>query len=162
MNSLGVQAPHRAPMNRDDEPDSRALPTTTPAPPASSTLNEQARRVLWFATGCLGVLVGVVGLLVPVMPTVPFLLFAAYCFSRSCRRCEAWMLAHPRFGPHIRDWREHHAVALRAKQFTIAMMALSSAAAWWFLPSPWRWLPALGSAAVAWWLCRLPTRERLG
>jgi uncharacterized protein len=99
-----------------------------------------------------------VGLLLPLLPTVPFLLFSAFCFSRSCERCERWMLEHPRFGPPIRDWREHHAVPLRVKQFAILMMAFSSAGSWWLLPSPWRWLPALVCTAVAWWLWRLPTR----
>jgi uncharacterized protein len=145
---------------RSSEPACRAQPPTPPVPD-TLTLSEQTRRVFWFAAGCLAVLLGFVGLFVPVMPTVPFLLFAAFGFSRSCRRCERWMLDHPRFGPHIRDWREHHAVALRVKQFTTSMMAISSAGAWWLLPSTWCWLPALGSAAVAWWLWRLPTRENL-
>jgi uncharacterized protein len=125
------------------------------------TPTEQARRIAWLVAGFLAVLTGMVGLLLPLMPTVPFMLFAAYCFSRSCRRCERWMLEHPRFGPHLRNWREHRAVALRVKQFSVAMMAISAAGAWWILPSPWRWLPALVCAAVAGWLWRLPTREHL-
>ncbi len=145
----GAQGPAPAPA---------ALP---PAAPAPSTLNEQTRRAFWFVLGCLAVLLAAVGLFLPLLPTVPFLLFAAFCFSRSCRRCERWMLEHPRFGPHIRDWREHHAVSLRVKQFATSMMAISSAGSWWFLPTPWRWLPALACAAVTWWLWSLPTRERL-
>lgn len=123
------------------------------------TLNEHTRRILWFTAGGLAILLAVVGLFLPLLPSVPFLLFAAFCFSRSCVRCERWMLEHPRLGPPIRDWREHHAVSLRVKQFAISMMAFSSAGSWWVLPSPWRWLPALVCTAIAWWLWRLPTRE---
>jgi uncharacterized protein len=122
------------------------------------TFSEQTRRVLWFAAGACAVLLAVVGFVLPLLPTVPFLLLAAFCFSRSCERCERWMLEHPRFGPPIRDWREHHAVPLRVKQFAVLMMAFSSAGSWWLLASPWRWLPALVCTAVAWWLWRLPTR----
>lgn len=132
------------------------------APPArrghAAMLSEHTRRAFWFIAGALAVLLGVVGFFVPLLPTVPFLLLAAFCFSRSCRRCERWMLEHPRIGPHIRDWRESHAVSLRVKQIATSMMALSSLGSWWALPAPWRWLPALACAAVAAWLWRLPTR----
>jgi uncharacterized protein len=141
--------------------------TRSPALAAASpeavalTLTEHTHRVLWFAAGGLAVLLAVVGLFLPLMPTVPFLLLAAYCFSRSCERCERWLLEHPQFGPKIRDWREHHAVSLRVKQFATLMMTISCAGSWWVLASPWRWLPALVCAAIAGWLWRLPTRERM-
>ncbi|MFZ2649608.1 MAG: YbaN family protein [Burkholderiaceae bacterium] len=124
-----------------------------------SLLSEQTRRALWFSAGSFSVLLGVVGLFLPLMPTVPFLLLAAMCFSRSSTRCERWLLEHPRFGPPILAWREHHAVPLWVKQFATLMMTISCTAAWWVLPSPWRWLPALVCAAVAAWLWRLPTLE---
>ena len=103
-------------------------------------------------------LLGVIGLFVPVMPTVPFLLVALWCFSRSCARCERWLLEHPRFGPPLRDWREHRAVSLKVKRIAISMMAISSVASAWVLESPWRWVPAICCAAVGWWLWHLPTR----
>ena len=131
-------------------------PTATP----SSTLGARVRRVLWNAAGGLAVLAGIVGLFLPVLPTVPFLLLAVMCFSRGCRRCERWLLEHPRFGPPLRDWREHHALPLRAKQSATVMMAGGAFVAWWLLPEPVRWLPAPACAAVAWWMWRLPTRSR--
>ena len=131
----------------------------TPPPSPSPTLSERGRRALWFTAGALAVLVGMVGIFVPLLPTVPFLLLAAMCFSRSCERCERWLLEHPRYGPPLRDWRSRRALPLRVKQSAIGMMALSSAAAWWLLPSPWRWLPGLCCAGIAWWMWRLPTRE---
>jgi len=115
------------------------------------------QRALWIGAGVLSLVVGVVGIALPVLPTVPFVLLAAYCFSHGCRRCERWLLEHPQLGPPIRHWRDYHAVPLRAKQVAIAMMAGGSAFAWWLLPSPWYWMPAAGCTVVAVWLWRLPT-----
>ena len=115
------------------------------------------QRKLWLCAGFASLVLGVVGIVLPLLPTAPFVLLAAYCFSRGSQRWERWLLAHPRFGPLVRDWRERRAVPLRAKQFAIAMMACSSLGAWWLLPTPWRWLPGLCCAAVAGWLWRLPT-----
>lgn len=115
------------------------------------------RRPLWLAAGFASLAAAAVGLLLPLLPTVPFLLLAAWCFSRGSRRIERWMLDHPQIGPPIRDWRANRAVPLRAKQLASVMMAVSCLAAWWLLPSPWRWLPAACCAAVALWMWRLPT-----
>ena len=99
---------------------------------------------------------GVLGVFLPLLPTTPFVLLAAFCFSRGSERVERWLLAHPRFGPMVRDWRAHHAVPRRAKQLATLMMTAGSAWAAWVMPSPWRWLPALCCAGVAAWLWRLP------
>jgi uncharacterized membrane protein YbaN (DUF454 family) len=115
------------------------------------------QRALWLGAGVLSLVAGLVGLLLPVMPTVPFVLLAAFCFSHGCRRCERWMLEHPKLGPPIRNWREYHAVPLRAKQMATVMMAGGSSFAWWMLPEPWHWMPAACCAVAAMWLWRLPT-----
>lgn len=120
------------------------------------------QRALWIALGVVSFTLGVIGVVVPVMPTVPFVLFAAFCFSRGSTRLEHWMLEHPRLGPPIRDWRENRAVPLRAKQFALVMMTLSSVLAWWLLPPPWRWLPAGACTLVGIWLITLPTTGRRG
>ena len=116
------------------------------------------QRLLWVAAGVLMLAVGVAGVFLPLLPTTPFVLLAAFCFSRGSERCERWLLAHPRLGPMVRDWREHHAVPLRAKQLAWAMMALGVAWAAFVLPLPAVALAALLCAATAWWLWRLPTR----
>lgn len=115
------------------------------------------QRGLWIAAGSASLVLGFVGIALPVLPTVPFLLLAAFCFSRGSERCEGWLLAHPRLGPPIRSWREHHAMPRRAKQLALASMTIGSAFAWWTLPGPWCGLPAGCCAAVAVWMWRLPT-----
>ena len=115
------------------------------------------RRWLWLGAGGASLALGAVGLALPVIPTVPFVLLAAWCFSRGCRRCERWLLDHPRLGPPIRAWRQNHSVPLRAKQAATVMMAVSSVFTWWLLTAPWRWMPGAVCALVALWLWRLPT-----
>lgn len=117
----------------------------------------QWKRGLWLVAGAFSLVLGLVGAVLPVLPTVPFVLLAGFCFSRGSQRCERWLLEHPTFGPPIRSWRAHRAMPLRAKQLATAMMSASSLLAWWLLSSPWRWLPAACCAAVALWIWRLPT-----
>ena len=95
----------------------------------------------------------------PLLPTTPFVLLAAFCFSRGCARCERWLLEHPRFGPSVRQWREQRAVPLRAKQLASLMMAISCVATLLALRWPWGALPLPICALVALWLWRLPTAD---
>lgn len=85
-------------------------------------------RIVWLAMGWASVGLGVIGAFVPVMPTVAFLLLGGWCFARSSPAAERWLLTHPRFGPPIRRWRRHGAIAPRAKRLALASLALSMAA----------------------------------
>lgn len=82
-------------------------------------------RGLWLTGGFGFTLLGVIGLAVPLLPTTPFLLLAAWCFSRSSRRLHDWLLAHRVLGPPVRAWREHGAVSPRAKALAIGLLWLS-------------------------------------
>ncbi|MEF7613371.1 YbaN family protein [Aquincola sp. MAHUQ-54] len=115
------------------------------------------QRVLWLAAGGLSLVLGLVGLLLPLLPTVPFVLLAAFCFSRGSERCERWIVEHRHFGPMVRDWRANRAVPLRAKWLATVMMSISSVGAWFLLPPPWAWIPAGCCTLVAAWLWSLPT-----
>ncbi|MBX3604916.1 MAG: YbaN family protein [Piscinibacter sp.] len=117
------------------------------------------QRAVWTTAGVVALALGVAGIFLPLLPTTPFVLLAAFCFSRGSERVERWLVEHPRFGPMVRDWRARRAVPRRAKQLASAMMAFGSVWAWWVMPAPWRWLPALCCAAVATWLWRLPDAE---
>ena len=70
-------------------------------------------RLGWLALGCLFVGLGMIGAVLPLMPTTIFLILATGCFARSSPRLEAWLLNHPRFGPTLRDWRERGAILRR-------------------------------------------------
>ncbi|MCD2341801.1 YbaN family protein [Ideonella azotifigens] len=116
-------------------------------------------RPLWLLAGGLSLLLGVIGIFLPLLPTTPFVLLAAWCFSKGSERWEHWLVTHRHLGPIVRDWRATRAVPLRAKQLATVMMSASSLWAWWTIPSPiWRWTPGITCALVALWLWHLPTR----
>lgn len=71
------------------------------------------------------------GAVLPLLPTVPFLLLAAFCFARSSVRLHRWLVGHPTFGPPIRDWEERGAIGRRAKWIATVSMAGSVIVALW-------------------------------
>lgn len=80
-------------------------------------------RPLWLAAGALSAGLGLIGIVVPLLPTTPFMILAAACFARSSPRLHDWLWNHRVFGPAIRDWREHRAIPRKAKIFSVAAMA---------------------------------------
>lgn len=84
-------------------------------------------RLLWvaFGWGCVGL--AVLGAVLPVLPTTPFLLLAAWAFHRGSPRWARWLEAHRLFGPLLRDWREHRVIPRHAKVAAVSMMAASLA-----------------------------------
>jgi uncharacterized membrane protein YbaN (DUF454 family) len=89
-----------------------------------------AHRLAWQAAGAIALVLGIIGIALPLVPTTPFLLLAAFCFSRGSQRLHDWLVAHPRFGGPIREWREHGAISRRAKIAAgAAMLAAIGAAA---------------------------------
>ena len=83
------------------------------------------RPWLWLALGHSALGLGVVGIFLPLLPTTPFLLVAAYCYGRGSPRFEAWLLTHPRLGPVIQEWRQNRIIPLKAKLLASLMISLS-------------------------------------
>ena len=86
--------------------------------------------------GVVSVALGVVGAVLPLLPTTPFLLLAAYFFARSHPEWEARLLAHPSAGPTIRAWRDHRAIPLVAKRMASLLMGISAVSGLYLLPEP--------------------------
>lgn len=76
-------------------------------------------RILWAAAGGLALGLGLLGAVLPLLPTTPFLLLAAFCFARSSPRLHHWLITHPRLGPVIVNWQQHGAIPRRAKRMAV-------------------------------------------
>ena len=99
----------------------------------------------------------IVGVFLPVMPTAPFVLLAAWAAARSSPKLDAWMLRHPRLGPILADWRRGGMVPRRAKWMATLLMGFSGAGM--VVVMPGHWLPYVViacMAAVLAWLWRRP------
>jgi uncharacterized membrane protein YbaN (DUF454 family) len=128
--------------------------------PATSDPLQRGRiaRLAWLTLGGLLVGVGFIGLFVPLLPTVDFMLLALPCFARSSPRLEAWLLNHPRFGPGLRAWRAERAVSRRAKVAACIGMAAGFALFWIHVQPGWLAASAIGGFMLFWaaWIVRRP------
>ena len=84
-------------------------------------------RPLWTAAGVTSLVLGAIGAVLPLLPTVPFVILATFCFARGNPAWEAKLLAHPTFGPHIRNWRERGAISRKGKLAATGAFAASTA-----------------------------------
>lgn len=109
------------------------------------------RRLLFLAGGYASVGLGIIGMFLPLMPTVPFLILAAFCFARSNPAFEKRLLDHPTFGPHIRAWRERGAISRMGKYGATGAFSISAAGGIFLLPWPWLLIPvAVACIGIAW------------
>ena len=114
--------------------------TDTPPPGEPRRLSRAPIRYTLIGFGWLNIGVGAVGIVVPGLPTTPFLLVAAWAFSKSSPRFQHWLRNHRRLGPPVRDWQDHRAIPVRAKVLAVVMMCASLAyliyaADSWVLPT---------------------------
>lgn len=114
------------------------------------------RRQLWAAGGCLSLALGTIGIALPLLPTVPFYILAAFCFARGSPVLEARLLTHPRYGPAIRDWRARGIVSRRGKRGATAAFAVSIGLGTLMLSWPWVLIPPAAAIICLSWLWTRP------
>lgn len=138
------------------------MPEQRPEEASASTPLAPARRLLLLAVGWTAFALGVIGLLVPVLPTTPFMLVALWAFSSSSERFHQWLYHHRLFGPPLQRWRRERTIPAWAK--VVALGSMAASLTWlviWVRP-PWLVLAAsaaimLAGAAV---VVRIPSRPR--
>lgn len=118
------------------------------------------RALLW-SGGVIALILGIIGIFLPGLPTTPFILLTAACFVRASPRAYSWLLNHHLFGPSLRDWEKHHSIPRRAKIIALSMMAISvSTSLWYFSGRPWIQITIFLAAAIgAFVISRVPTRN---
>tara|TARA_R110002020_G_scaffold6231_2_gene26060 strand:+ start:3685 stop:4044 length:360 start_codon:yes stop_codon:yes gene_type:complete len=79
-------------------------------------------RYAWFTLGSIALALGAIGVVLPLLPTTPFIILAAFAFGKSSPRLQNWLETNRTFGPVIADWRANGAIAPRYKAMAIAMM----------------------------------------
>lgn len=132
-----------------------------PAPTPSSS--RTVRWLLWLA-GTLALALGLIGVVLPGLPTTPFVLLAAACYAKASPRLHAWLLNHRFLGPMVRDWEQHRNLTRRTKTIAIgSMLLMVGLSAWGFRHQPWALAGLLLAGAIgALVVLRIPTRPATG
>ena len=89
-----------------------------------------ALRPIWIVLGLTALGLAIAGAFLPLLPTTPFLLVAAFAFARSSPRLHDWLINHRYFGPMITNWRQHGAISRRAKIAAVGAMIAAVMLSW--------------------------------
>ena len=114
------------------------------------------KRHFYLVAGWASLGLGAIGAFLPLLPTVPFVILAAFCFARSSPRLEAWLVNHPQFGHHIVAWREKGAISRKGKIAASLAFAVSIVIAAILSPWPWVMAPVIAAAVTGSWIWTRP------
>lgn len=92
---------------------------------------------MYIALGCVCLLLAVIGIPLPLLPTTPFLLLAAFCFTRGSHRLHAWLMNHDYLGPPIHRWQEYGAISRGAKWLGTMSLVVVIAVSYLLQLAPW-------------------------
>ncbi len=105
---------------------------------------------MWRYFGYFFVLLAIIGTLLPVMPTVPFVLLAAACFAKSSPEMHRWLRDHPKFGHTVCSWEESRCITRRLKIWSVVMITLGGGTSTFlFVPSGWPFWTVMGCFLLA-------------
>lgn len=98
-------------------------------------------KYFWITLGWISVVLGIIGAFLPLLPTTPFLLLAAWSFSQGSEKLHDWIMTHPKLSPPILDWQKYGAIKQRVKiiaslsMVAVFLLALAMAVPWWAITS---------------------------
>lgn len=128
-------------------------------PPSSKLSSNRVIRALWTVAGTLFLGLGIIGIILPLLPTTPFLLLAAYCYIRGSERVHTWLLGNKWFGEYIKNYQEKRGIPLRIKIWTISFLWITIAiSAFFFIEITWiRIILVIIAAAVTYHIVTFKT-----
>jgi len=106
--------------------------------------NESFQRPLYFVLGLTFVGLGILGIVLPVLPTTPFMILALWCFARSSEKFHQWLINHRVFGPLLQKWEQHRVIPPIAKIAAVTAMTASMIYVVMFSTAPWYALLIMG------------------
>lgn len=119
-------------------------------------------RLLLLLSGWIAVVLATLGVVLPLLPTTPFLLLAAWCFSRSSPRFHHWLLYRSWFGGYIRHWQEHKGLPRKAKHRAVMVILVTFAVSLWLVKLIYiRLLLLVILACLLIFMLRLPETEEM-
>ena len=118
------------------------------------------RWLLWLA-GSVSLALGLIGVVLPGLPTTPFILLAAACYAKASPRLHGWLLNHRFLGPMVRDWETHRSLTRRSKTVAqVSMVVMVGLSAWGLRDRPVLLAVVLIAAVIGVWVvARIPTRH---
>lgn len=115
-------------------------------------------KLLLNIIGTIALILGVVGIFVPLLPTTPFLLLASACYVRSSARMNNLLIGNRHLGPYLIAIQSGQGIPLRSKAVALAMLWASLAFSAWYVPLSWvRPLLLIPGIGVTWYLLRMKT-----
>lgn len=105
-------------------------------------MRERIKRYFFISIGSFFLIIGLIGIFLPLLPTTPFLILTAICFNKGSDKFHSWLINHRLFGPPIQDWQKNHVIKIKYKLMATGMMVISSA---YVLPK--ETIPLIGKAS---------------
>ncbi|MGB3383294.1 MAG: YbaN family protein [Marinomonas sp.] len=119
----------------------------------------QGKRIFFIILGWFSLITGIIGIFLPLLPTTPLVLLAAWCFSKSSERFHTWLIEHKYFGPILRDWQSSDGIPKRTRNRAILFMWLGMTISIIIVGRFWATLCLIIiGLTVSIYLLRMPTR----
>ncbi|MEK6628151.1 MAG: YbaN family protein [Bdellovibrionota bacterium] len=93
---------------------------------ANKSLITSIKKGIFLTVGVISLIVGIIGIFLPLLPTTCFLLLTAICFERGSDKFHDWLMSHPYFGPPIIDWQKNKVIRLKYKALATTTMAIGA------------------------------------
>ena len=121
--------------------------------------NNPFKRLLILSIGWISLILGVIGIVLPLLPTTPFILLSAWCFSQSSKRFHLWLKQHKFFGPIIEDWQSDKGIPKKSRNRAIIFMWCGMGLSTFIVAKFWATLSLICiGICVSIYLLRLPVR----